>query len=116
MDYTDAVDQGLVMDPHSYFESLSEVEQNRVFTNSGAEAIRAGADPLQVVNARRGMHVAQGRLVTTEGTTRRGLYGRTSTRVRLMPETIQRMAGGSRERYRQLLTEYGYLRPSVPRI
>lgn len=116
MDFRDAEAQGLVMDPHSYFESLSEAEQNRIFTNAGAEAIRNGADPRQVVNARRGMHAAQGRLVTTEGTTRRGLYGRTSTRARLMPETIQRMAGGSQERYRQLLTEYGYLRPNVPRF
>lgn len=116
MDYSDAVDEGLVMDPHSYFESLSEAEQDRIFTNAGAEAIRNGADPLQVVNARRGMHTAQGRLVTSEGTTRRGIYGRTSSRARLMPETIQRMAGGSQERYRQLLTEYGYLRPNVPRF
>lgn len=116
MDYSDAVDEGLVMDPHSYFESLSESEQNRIFTNAGAEAIRNGADPLQVVNARRGMHTAQGRLVTSEGTTRRGIYGRTSSRARLMPETIQRIAGGSQERYRQLLAEYGYLRPNVPRF
>ena len=116
MDFRDAESEGLIVDPHSYFESLSEAEQNRIFTNSGAEAIRAGADPVQVVNARRGMHVAQGRLVTSEGTTRRGLYGRTASRPRLMPETIQRMSGGSPERYRQLLTEYGYLRPSAPQF
>src|SRR5690625_125855 len=134
MDYSDAVDEGLVMDPHSYFESLPESEQDRIFTNAGAEAIRNGADPRQVVNARRGMHVAQGRLVTTEGTTRRGLAYKamggpsredvrrsgeryfSSSRARLMPETIQRIAGGSQERYRQLLIEYWYLRPSVPRF
>jgi hypothetical protein len=33
---------------------LSKEEQDRVFTKAGAEAIRAGADPVKVVNARRG--------------------------------------------------------------
>jgi len=37
-----------------YFDSLSRAEQNRIFTNAGAQAIRDGADPNQVVNARRG--------------------------------------------------------------
>lgn len=41
-------------DPAAYFRSLSAAEQNRVFTNAGAEAVRAGADIGQVVNARRG--------------------------------------------------------------
>lgn len=40
--------------PTDYFQSLSEAEQNRVFTNAGAAAIRAGADPVAVVSARRG--------------------------------------------------------------
>lgn len=40
--------------PADYFESLSKSEQDRVFTNAGADAIRAGADPVAVVNARRG--------------------------------------------------------------
>lgn len=44
----------LTTKPKAYFDSLSEAEQNRVFTNAGAEAIRLGADPAQVVNARRG--------------------------------------------------------------
>jgi hypothetical protein len=42
--------------PQSYFDSLSKAEQDRVFTNSGAEAIRQGADPVAVVNARRGAY------------------------------------------------------------
>ncbi len=82
----------LTTDTKAYFDSLSEDEQNRIFTRSGAEAIRLGADPAQVVNARRGMSTAQinprgwkpkgraeaatlyGRdaLITNEGTTRRG--------------------------------------------
>lgn len=38
----------------SYFESLTAPEQDRIFTKAGAEAIRAGADPSQVISARRG--------------------------------------------------------------
>lgn len=45
---------GRFTSPAAYFDSLSEAEQNRVFTNAGAEAIRAGADPVAVVSARRG--------------------------------------------------------------
>lgn len=41
-------------DPKAFFRSLSAVEQDQVFTQAGAEAIRLGADIGQVVNARRG--------------------------------------------------------------
>jgi hypothetical protein len=41
-------------DPAAYFRSLSAAEQDAAFTKAGAEAIRAGADIGQVVNARRG--------------------------------------------------------------
>lgn len=39
------------------------------------EAIRLGASPSSVVNARRGMSTVGGRQVTAEGTTVRGMYG-----------------------------------------
>ena len=45
--------------PQAYFDSLSQKEQDRVFTNAGAEAIRNGADPIKVVNARRGANGIQ---------------------------------------------------------
>lgn len=45
---------GLHASPQQYFDSLSAAEQDRVFTKAGAEAIRAGADPVKVVSARRG--------------------------------------------------------------
>lgn len=45
--------------PDGYFESLSKAEQDRTFTNAGAEAIRNGADPVRVVNARRGANGIQ---------------------------------------------------------
>lgn len=44
----------LFQDTQAYFDSLSREEQNRTFTQAGAEAIRAGADPVKVVSARRG--------------------------------------------------------------
>lgn len=98
----DTIPGGLFGTPGDYFESLSPSEQERVFTKSGAEAIRLGADPIKVVNARRGGNRARmdgavtfgpsriqpsiiGRkpdgtpitgYVTTEGNTRRGAYGR----------------------------------------
>ena len=40
-------------DPNAYFESLSKDQQDRVFTQAGAQAIRDGADISRVVNARR---------------------------------------------------------------
>lgn len=44
----------LTTDPNAYFHSLNQTDQNRLFTNAGAQAIRDGADLGQVVNARRG--------------------------------------------------------------
>lgn len=95
------VDSGdLRINPNLYFDSLTPAEQDKIFTNSGAQAIRDGADIGQVVNARKGMTWAgqtrtaineQGRVVnlsrrvaqrtdigsgsvflSTTGTTRRG--------------------------------------------
>lgn len=69
--------------PRAAFDAMDRAEQDRVFTQAGAEAIREGADIARVVNARRGMRVAGERLVTTEAAGRR---------VRLMPEQIFRDA------------------------
>lgn len=67
-------------DPRAYFTGLSRAEQDRVFGEAGARAIREGADMSQVVNARRGMYAADayGRTVaaTREGATRRGAFYR----------------------------------------
>lgn len=46
--------EDLRVNPKKLFESMSQVEQDRVFTRAGAQAIRDGADMNQVVNARRG--------------------------------------------------------------
>jgi hypothetical protein len=116
--------------PQQLFDRMPAGEQRRVFTVAGAEAIRSGADVGQVVNARRGMgttHLAGRSLqVTSEGTTRRGLYGSRARRAggefarfpgqrysrvttpRLMPEEILRVADSRSEQLR-LLRRYGYI-------
>lgn len=113
-------------DPLELFASLSESEQDRIFTKGGAEAIRNGADMNQVVNARRGMYTSRTGSrkwkFTSEGMTRRGWWGRDqlmgdkyrggryrrSSRRRLMPEEIQRISTG-KENYLSLLRDHGYI-------
>lgn len=84
---SEASSTDLRTNPNTYFDSLSEAEQNRIFTNAGARAIRDGADMYQVVGARRGMSTGQsgrltrvdvngiGTFVTTSGTTKRAWFG-----------------------------------------
>jgi hypothetical protein len=66
-------------DPRQYFHSLSTEEQNRIFGVASARAIRDGANPAQVVNARDGMTVVRafGRdiQITGVGTTKRAVFG-----------------------------------------
>lgn len=151
----DTVPAGLFGTPGDYFDSLSAAEQERIFTKAGAESIRLGADPIRVVNARRGANRVRmdagvtfkpsriqprtiGRkpdgtpimgYVTTEGTTKRGLYGRakaglgsttrrrtgsryTSVPPRLMPESILDLTDDPEMR-RLLLRDAGYLEPPI---
>lgn len=129
--YAENMPHDVLTNPNDYFHSLSTAEQDRVFTNAGAEAIRLGADVSQVVNARRGMHTAQqhgrgwipkGRMtpvdafgrkvyVTTEGVTKRAVGRRAMGKdrpFRLMPESIIALAL-DREDAIRLLKLYGYL-------
>jgi hypothetical protein len=116
--------------PQQLFDRMPEGERRRVFTVAGARAIGGGADVGQVVNARRGMDTAHvfGRdlQVTSEGTTKRGLYGSRlrraggefakfpgqrygrATTPRLMPEEIFRISDDRAEQLR-LLRRYGYI-------
>lgn len=106
---TENIAKDLTTDTDAYFKSLNRSEQDRIFTKAGGEAIRSGADIGQVVNARRGMYSADGRLLTREGTTRRGSAGkRLKGRQRLMPETIYSEAR-DREHAIELLRQHGYL-------
>lgn len=120
-----------VFDVRSYFDGLSHAEQNRIFTVSGAQAIRDGANPASVVNARRGMYTANayGRPVraTRDSATRRGAWFRAErqraiergliprsgrgfrlTSPRLLPEEIYRLAGTRAEAI-AMLRRFGYL-------
>jgi hypothetical protein len=54
VDSLDSSPARLFANPTDYFETLSTSEQDRIFTKAGAEAIRAGADPVAIVSARRG--------------------------------------------------------------
>lgn len=130
---------GLESNPQDYFDSLDEAEQDRVFTNSGAQAIRDGADMNQVVNARRNMRTtsAYGKQISTTlmGTTARGSAGRIMEKElgaqfgrerqrnkrrrinvpRLMPEQIYADARNRDEAIR-LLGRFGYLGGDAPRM
>ncbi|AON97371.1 capsid maturation protease [Gordonia phage Nyceirae] len=129
-----------VLDPQAFFNSLTRDEQDRKFTKAGAQAIRDGADPAQVVNARRGagLNFASGKitdaeaaairggrkrakatLTTTEGTTRRGRAYRANKGggpppQRLMPEAIYQ-AARSRDEAIALLERHGYIQGSPPK-
>lgn len=98
--------------PRSAFESMTAAEQDKVFTKSGAQAIRDGADMAQVVNARTGMTAAG---TTTTGTTRAGLAGRRlgsrdgGRVLRLTPERIYQESRGNREEAIRLLRLHGYV-------
>lgn len=117
------------VNPQAYFDSLTEAEQDDLLGKADADAVRDGADLAKVVNARRGMQTASvfGRevVLTTEGTTLRGDFGRTrrdgrlfrragqrvrsTAAIRLMPEQIYREAGGSRDEAVRLLRLHGYI-------
>lgn len=98
--------EGLIHDPYEYFKSLSPEEQDRNYTKAGAAAINDGADIFQVVNSRRG--VKPGGLVTSEGTSKRGNFGRQGPRA--TPEAIY-AKGLSREATLAELERYGYILP-----
>jgi hypothetical protein len=98
--------EGLVHDPYEYFKSLSPEDQDRNYTKAGAQAIRDGGDIFQVVNSRRG--VKPGGLITSEGTSKRGNFGRNGPR--LTPEAIYGK-GLSREATLAELERFGYILP-----
>lgn len=98
--------EGLVHDPYDYFKSLSAEGQDRTYGRAEAQAIRDGSDIFQVVNARRG--IKPGGLVTTEGTSKRGNFGRNGPR--LTPEAIYGK-GLTRAETLSELERYGYILP-----
>lgn len=107
-DQAEAFAKGLIDDPYEAFNRMSEAEQNRVFTNAGAQAIRDGADMSQVVNARRGMKYRGA--FTSEGTSKHGWAGQILRRgqKRMTPETIYRL-NPNREQAVEALRAQGYI-------
>lgn len=107
-DQAEAFAEGLIDDPYTAFERMSEAEQNRVFTNAGAQAIRDGADMYQVVNARRGMKYRGA--FTSEGTSKHGWAGQILRKgqKRMTPETIYRL-NPNREQAVEALRSQGYI-------
>ena len=111
-------------DPRQLFDAMSRADQDRAFTKAGAEAIRLGADPAKVVNARRGMSTAtsaSGREIltrsdalgqqvftTTEGTGKTRAARRKAP-IRLMPEGILELATDRADAIR-LLKFHGYIK------
>lgn len=107
-DQAEAFAEGLIDDPYEAFNRMSEAEQNRMFTNAGAQAIRDGADMYQVVNARRGMKYRGA--FTSEGTSKHGWAGQILRRgqKRMTPETIYRL-NPNREQAVEALRAQGYI-------
>ncbi|HEY9412225.1 MAG TPA: hypothetical protein VIP77_21785 [Jiangellaceae bacterium] len=116
-------DQPTPASPKELFAQMTLAEQNKAFTNAGAEAIRDGADPGQVINARLGMTTAGGRSYTTAGTTVRGIAGkklgdytrakgeryRRSKVPRPTTEQIYKDAAGDRDAAIALLKRFSYI-------
>lgn len=88
--------EGFVSDPYEYFNSLTEAEQDRLFTRAGAQTIRDGGDIYRVVNIQnRGL-----------GVSRQALKYGTPTRMR--PQDIYDL-GLSREDTIRMLAREGYI-------
>jgi len=107
-----AKDEGLISDPYEYFKGLSKAEQDRAWGPNDAQAIRDGADIFQVTNSTRRMRG----MMTSEGTTRRGAFGRSAEAIRtngrrLTPDAIYRLNGDDRIAALRDLERYGYILP-----
>ncbi|MEU3686989.1 hypothetical protein [Streptomyces narbonensis] len=111
--------------PDDLFKAMSPEERRKRFGTAGAEAIELGADLNQVVNARRGISTTStGKKVTTEGTTKRGIGGKSlnagfekaqsqrlmrAKEARQMPEQLLKSAHGNRDLQIALLKKHGYI-------
>jgi hypothetical protein len=108
----EAAAEGIVINPESYFDSLTPAEQDEAFGKASAQAIRDGADMGQVVNAhtRKGaVYVADGSEYTFEGTGKRPAPGQRDGQLRPTVWQIYREAKGDREAAKQMLRRFRYL-------
>lgn len=106
----DRVPDDLESNPYKLFNDLSKEDQDRIFGEADAEAIRLGGDIYQVVNARRGM--SRGGRYTSEGTSKRGAWKGDRRYGRLTPQEILRIAGNNREKAIFMLRQGGYILPA----
>lgn len=106
-------------DPRAYFETLNDEQRIKLMgSKANAQAVADGADMGQIINAyRTGIKFAQnGDRFTTEGTTRRGFAAQQQaglrrngpSQLRLMPQSIARIAKDADDRMR-LLRLYGWV-------
>lgn len=105
----EAIAGDLLVDPQAYFDSLSRTERAQLFGVAVSDAIEAGGDIAQVVNAAtraNSLRIVGGRRYTTEGTTRRG---RARGQQRPTPWQIIQDAAGDRDEARRLLQQFGYI-------
>jgi len=99
--------------PEGYFAALSRAEQDKQFGLAAAEAIRNGADMGRVINASQSTTIAG----IYKGGKKGYIYGQKAIggrRMRGTPTTlgvgdIMRLAGGDKEKFRQLLAQHGYM-------
>ncbi|AKV58871.1 hypothetical protein AK829_06490 [Corynebacterium riegelii] len=110
-------------DVQAYWDSLSAADQDKVFTKSGAAAIRAGADINQVVNSRLGMSAAGSSFTTSRSKTMRYYYGRPTGSLKGLPRVqrlsvpeIIKLTEGDQQRRVELLYRYGYIRSVKPGV
>lgn len=118
-------------DPRAYFDSLTDAQRIKLMgSKANAQAVLDGADMGQVINAyRKSTATAQSPikrtpagLFTSEGTTRRGLAGQQQaglrrngpSQLRLMPESIAKIATSREDRLR-LLRLYGWIADDTAR-
>lgn len=113
-----------VQSPTELFASMSAEQQAKAFGAANAEAIRAGADMSQVVNARQGAMQVAGEWTTKSGTTSRGLAGQRMGNLAKQPgeryrrstlsrptagQIIKDSAGRARSEVIDELYRYGYV-------
>lgn len=120
----DATFEGPAFDPNSFFDSLNERQQDKIFTKTGAAAIREGADPAAVINSLSGMSSVEDRF-TRAGATNRGqamhyylgkdgsLRGQPLFDRLSVPQIIRQTEGDPQRRIAQLY-RHGYLRDVAP--
>lgn len=100
----------LTTDPYAYFGSLSEDEQDKLFGEADARAIRDGADIYRVHNIRlRGL--ADDKMKNTPGHNRGWQARLYDTPSKLTVDDIYKLAGNNRPRAIQLMRDNGFILP-----